>query len=58
MADSGASKKRYALAIETVKSADQMRSLLRGMLRNAVVLRDVSEILDDYDAKRAAMEKP
>ncbi len=52
MADSSANKKRYALALETVKSADQMRNLLRGMLRNAVVLPAVSEILDDYDAKR------
>jgi hypothetical protein len=58
MADPRPSKKRYALALDAVQSADQMRSLLRGMLRDAVVLPAVSDILNDYDTKRAAMEKP
>lgn len=57
MADSRVSKKRHALAIEVVKSADQLRALLRGMLRDRLVLPAVSEMLADYDSKRTELEK-
>ena len=50
-------KKRYALALDVVESADRLRSLLRGMLSNATALREVTEILDDYDAKRAKVKR-